>query len=871
MKLEMVKGRESSLIIEDAVKSITDDGFLADSYSKAFHALCDYVRCSDRIRAELFREKYPSARNGILYRSPQNIIAFSGKRGSGKSSTMLSFSDVLNNSKKLDALCDHSGDSNINGAYFNLKGRCFIVLDPIDPTTLEKNQSILSVVLSRLLFKAEENWASHLNFYGNFQDKESKKTELLSSARQCLTGISTIKSKEEVPQELSDLQKVGDSSILKKNLFDFVELFLHFCDMGKNAASKNSILVLQIDDTDCQINQGYEVMEDIRKYLTIPNVLILMATDSIQLRQVLIQHYVSDFSSNLKENLVKKEKLRHLGEKHLTKLMPPSCVVHLPSIDDVIRDKLDLLQLCYYENEESKENLLDPNTGKTHVEYDFQSVLLRFIYKKTRIVFTAHDAYANNIIPTTLRGLAHLLNLLSSMDDVPEIDLSKAPFEPGYLAEMLKSQFPILERNLDLFEDYFLHDWLQAKLPQDRIEIVEKFSNQAPDQRIPFIIKELAAYYAPLQSDIEKNTRNYFALQNYDAPTYVELDELLRTILGTNESYKDIKFRQAEDFYFIFAVRTLLTILNNRDVLRVKRRAIHNFNQDKSDLIVFNFLKEKTSLPTGFYLDPVKLYGYQLVGGEGIRSNDYTGSKYFRSKASKEFFQTAYFHNKDGKKYFNFTGGIIQWLNPKKEYWAELSQLDIYMTQELAILMAANCDVQETARKAVAREAKIVPATKKSNLKAAVESSFVLMQNGVANINQGMLKQYKLDDQVESVWKINKQVGTWLTSFQALMVEITKKRSFPRFDAKLPNVFNESRIRNLHQELNEYAVRLKEYAQSKGMVLDETKIKSLKELLHFMPVLDNNLLMNRSQFDQIKDQLYRELSQFFQNGDGEQK
>ena len=157
---------------------------------------------------------------------------------------------------------------------------------------MEENQSILSIVLSRLLFKAEECWNQNLNFYGNFQDKESKKTELLSAARKCLNGISTIKSKKELSNDLADLQRVGDSSILEQNLYDFVELFLQFINTHNNSETENCLLVLQIDDIDCQISQGYEVMEDIRKYFTIPNVLILMATDTKLLSQLLTQHYV---------------------------------------------------------------------------------------------------------------------------------------------------------------------------------------------------------------------------------------------------------------------------------------------------------------------------------------------------------------------------------------------------------------------------------------------------------------------------------------------------------------------------------------------------------------------------------------------------
>ncbi len=860
MKLEMFKGRESSLIIEDAIRSIKDDGFLADSYSKAFQALCDYITRSDRIRAELFREEHPSARNGILYRSPQNIIAFSGKRGSGKSSTMLSFSDALGEPNKLNRLCGPSGSGGTNEVYSELKGKRFVVLDPIDPTALEKNQSILSVVLSRMLFKAEENWTNHINFYGSFQDKESQKTELLSSARQCLNGISTIKSKKEVPQELSDLQKVGDSSILKKNLFDFVELFLQFSDTERNTTLKNSILVLQIDDTDCQIIQGYEVMEDIRKYLTIPNVLILMATDTKQLRQVLIQHYVSDFSSNLKEGLVKKEELRHLGEKHLTKLMPPPCVVHLPTIDDAIRDKSGLLQLCYYEEVGQKRNLLDPGEGESYAGYDFQSVILRYIYKKTHIVFTSHDAYSNNIIPTTLRGLAYLLSQLSSMEDVPEVDLSKDSLSPTDLAQALEKQFPILERNLNLFEEYFLHDWIQAKLPQDKIEIIEKFSNQVPDQRIPFIVKELAAYYEPRL--LNRMTNPYLSFLYLSAPTYVDLDELLRTIQGTKNADNEVAFRQMEDFYFVFAVRTVLSIKNNRDILRVKRRTVRNFALKKSERIIFNYLKEKTSLPAGFYLEKTNLYGHLLVYDRAVEAQNYTNPIQFRSKAHEGLINSFYFPSNDGQ-YFNFTGGVIQWLAPKD--LGEMDQLEIYKAQELAALMAANCDVQETARKAVAREqAKI--GGRKANLKGAVEAGLALIQDAVSNINQGMLKQYALGEGQTSVWKINDQTAKDLTSFGKSKPKNQLPSTYPKFDVDLPSVDNEDRKDAFKQALTRYSEQLEEYTLIMGKEWDKSKFKTLNELVAFEPQFNQaGLITNEQQFTKLKKKLYGELDKFFQD------
>jgi len=865
MKLEMIKGKESSLIIEDAIKSIMEDGFLADSYLKAFHALCDYATCSDSVRMELQSGRL-CARDITLYLAPQNIIAFSGKRGSGKSSSMLSFSEVLGNPKKIEELCDHPK----NGQdYSVLKSKHFIVLDPIDPTTLEKNQSILSVILSRLIFRAEENWNRHTPLCSGFQDRERIKTDLLTLARQCLNGINAIKSKEDVSRDLAELQKVGDSSILKRNLYDFVEVFLQFENLEKHISSANAnyMLVIQFDDTDCQITQGYEIMEDIRKYLTIPNTLILMATDIKQLRRVLVQHYVSDFYNNLQYSLVKVKEINHFGEKYLTKLMPPSQVVHLPDIDDIIREQLGFIHLYYYESEEKKQNLLDSEYEK----YDFQSVILRYIYKKTHIVFSAHDAYANNIIPTTLRGLAYFLNQLSSMEDIQEIDLSKELDAKG-LADALENQIPILERNINLFEEYFLHDWISAKLTQDMIEIIEKFSNQAPDQRVPFIFKELADYYMKQEKEKSLNVNSviagYGAMNYYDSITYADLDKLLRIIQGTicDSSYKEIQFRQPEDFYFVFAIRTLLTIKNNKDILRVKRKAINNYTASGEEPIAFNYLKVKTSLPTDLYLDPVQLFGHNLI--KDFQKDNQTHIEHFQ----KRYFHT--YQDTGGiTKTFNFTGGIIEWLAPKEDDYKDFDQRKLYMAQELAVLTAANCDAQELARKAVARKAKENGQTNSPSFSDAVDKALQLVQNAVADINNGMLSSYKADIAGGSVWKVNSQIKDCLNLLQELAPK-TKENileiPYSIFNYDIPQFMSE-RINILHEKVKEYEKELKAYAKQIDKPLSNEIKNLLSSLLSFEFKsadgidADNSTIINGNEFDEIRNQLKQKLDQLFSN------
>ncbi len=851
MKLEIIKGNEFSLIVEDALESIEQDGFLAESYLKAFDSAYQYVTYSHVMRRKLSKPESDFARNGMLYRSSQNIIAFSGSRGSGKSSTMLSFSDTLAQPDRLKELCRLSGSEK---TFEGFESMHFIVLDPIDPTTLEKNQSILSVVLSRLLYMAEENWKRRLDFYGHFQDKESTKTELLVLARKCLNGISTIKSKKTIAEDLSELQKVGDSSILKKDLYDFVECFIRFYNIGKNIAPENCFLVLQIDDTDCQIAQGFEVMEDIRKYLTVPNVLILMATDTGLLRQVLTQHYVSDFRDNLQLQMTEKEELRNLGVKHLTKLLPPPHVIYLPNIDEVIRDKRDrdewihIYYMTLSDNGEKKINLLNPCETSDYEAYDFQSVLLRYIYRKTNLVFVSHDAYANNIIPTTLRGLAHLLSLLSSMEDVPAVRLDKPHEQPDtdFLLEGLKAQLPVLEKNLNRFEEYFLHEWIQAKLPLEMASIIERLANQAPDQRLPFIIEQLESFYA-----MELYKREVFsggAIFNNlpEDASYAKLDEMLRIIQGTRQPPQSTTFRQSEDFYFVFAIRTLLTIKNNKDILKVRMKTVRDFDPISGEKIVFDYLMGKTSLPTGFYLDPVQLYGHKLVE-EDLANVPYADSALFQKIPSMDSYR------------FNFTGVIINWLSLQEDDYAKFSQREIWQAQELAAIIAANCDVQEAARKAVAREAR-KGTTPKDDLIGAVEESLALVQNAVADINQGMFERYRIEEDADSYLIISDSAKNVLESVEKIHKETVANindipKFFYDFEAKLP----EARDKELKNEQAAYKDRVNSFLKKCNIDLSVRNERVLDQIIAFEPEYKDGELQNKAALKDYVDELYEQL------------
>ena len=82
-----------------------------------------------------------------LFRYSSNIIAFSGQRGGGKTSTMLSFSKIM---QRIGEERKWDYDQELQSAWKELQNVSFIVLSPLEPSVLEGQQSILSVVLSRL-------------------------------------------------------------------------------------------------------------------------------------------------------------------------------------------------------------------------------------------------------------------------------------------------------------------------------------------------------------------------------------------------------------------------------------------------------------------------------------------------------------------------------------------------------------------------------------------------------------------------------------------------------------------------------------------------------------------------------------------------
>ena len=651
MRLTAKRGSENKLIVSTNIHD--PDEFMYPAYQQALFALKEILSNADDFNLNDICNE--------LYGYSQNIIAFSGKRGQGKTSTMISFSSAMAQNKL-------NNPDNQNDNFF-LKYR-FEVLPPIDPTIMESTQSILTIILSRMYHLAESAWAGSCNkgFSGR-GPSESQKNELLEHFQTCLTSINAIKSREENKvRSLQAINEVSDSSQLKKSIYILTQKLLKF--ISENEREPKKYLVIQLDDTDFQVSKGHEILEDIRKFFSIPNVVILMATDMSLLRSVILQHYISVFEPSLSYKSKTVRDLEQIESKYVDKMIPPVYVVHLPKLEDSVLHYGSKMTICYTDRDSKNNILVDPSKNEKEDIFSVQELILRYIYKKTGIVFAVPSSYYHDIIPTTLRGLVQMLSLLSSMEDLPSIDPTQISGEGAieYLKTALRSRIDAQEKNIPLFENYFLNEWVYAKCSHNRIASIHALANYTGSNRIRFAVKQLSETYS-IQPETEKIG-------------YVGFAEYIKRI--------EEKHREIEDYYYIFAIRTCLTIQNHKAALRQMRFCIDNHQEGS---LIFDFSPEKTGLPNTYQLPKrIKKYGEYVMSSED--------EIFVSAKKEKLIKDTLYVDDVgEDKNQFNVLNFITLALNLGAARREEIinSNIDqrwVYVVQMAALQIAMNLDVQ---------------------------------------------------------------------------------------------------------------------------------------------------------------------------------
>lgn len=277
-----------------------------------------------------------------------NIIAFTGDRGSGKTSTMLSFVDSLDKNR-------------------------YEKLQVFEPANTEKNADILEVFIAKIF----------LNFKKEMSKiKEIDRRELIELFEKLYKNLRIFNENKEKFYENEDINNLidtADSIEMKKTLAETVDKYLSLKGPKKQ-------LLLIIDDFDLNFEKQYDILEKIRKYLIIPNLVILVCFKKDQMIKSIIDKLSKD---------------EEAGTKYFEKVFPADRIIEMPK--DI---SLNLL-----ENETLK-NIL----GKDENELSIRDAYFN-IFKIKVLKTELSETEKRLIFPETIRNIINQLIFLRNLSE----------------------------------------------------------------------------------------------------------------------------------------------------------------------------------------------------------------------------------------------------------------------------------------------------------------------------------------------------------------------------------------------------------------------------------------------------------------------
>jgi len=718
--LKVQRGEELNLHRLDEI--CDKESIMRPSYEKAMRALMRIMRQTKRFHMENQDSSDAYALENLLFGYSGNIIAFAAPRGGGKTATMLSFSEILAKGFRTDTLAPVVDNSFLNDMKCGQEEQpdawmarcCFLPLTPVAPAVLEGEQNILNVVWSRLYRYAERL----LSERRSDRIKEAQKNEIRRSLQKVLSGIKGIKDPEKkYSGDLASMQDVCDGLSLSRHFHMLVQNILDLAVGDHNVSDR--YLVIQLDDADSKMQRVYEVLEDVRKYLMIPNLVILMSVDQSCMSDVVLQDNLRCFPDLIKidENRLSQDLLK-ISNKYIDKLIPPTHMIQLPLLNQVVIQWGDMLRLKYVHQGDK-----DVYEWMKNDKLELETAILMLIYRKTGILFVKPGHYLHNMVPRTLRGFGQLLSHLDSMPDIPALDFHEATSVEKYAEAVLK-QSEIAAINQRRFEDYFKYRWINVKITNlEDQDFLRKFADSVSANRIRLAVKHLDKCYA--EKDKDNKSLGYFdfndhRIQTKEIKSREDLDHLMWEL--------DRIHRTERDFLLMFAIRTMFTLDSHQHILKQKRESARAFLKypRKQKILVFDLSPERIRVPESLPFN---------------KNAEKTLKKVFKDD-----------------NWIRVCSGVLTPLLDSKRIRSSIDDMEctdpeiiklqkvIHRMQDLAVMLYANCDATYEVRKYLDRHMRVLSDFRDPAPAVAIMDPVLSLVN---SINDGMLNPVLSEAQQE--------------------------------------------------------------------------------------------------------------------------
>lgn len=342
-----------------------------------------------------------------------NIIAFIGERGAGKTSCMYSALKIVKDAQEKDDWRP------IYGEHYKPKKKIKL-LKTIDPSFFDTKHNILEMLIGEMyreLKQRKERNASDLN-----RDKLHTLLAQFQETKRHLRFLATASNPFSQDDELEELDYLSSGADLRDSISLLIQRYLEL--------TGDNVLMIGIDDIDLNTKQAYSMVEKIRKYLILPQVVILFAVKLDQLASVIQLELATQFKDvrNNEYGSVSDSDISEMAERYLNKLIPLQARIFIPGPSSFFDRPLTVKDV----------------SGNKKEYASIREAVPSLIFAKCRYLFYNTQGTTSLIVPRNLRDLRMLVRMLFVMDDYNKEDSADT-----------------LSANKSQFRHYFFGTWLE--------------------------------------------------------------------------------------------------------------------------------------------------------------------------------------------------------------------------------------------------------------------------------------------------------------------------------------------------------------------------------------------------------------------------
>lgn len=393
--LSIEEDSDRTLLTYKDVISILENSFFSVVYNQAFEQISMIIKQSSN-----------SKQHDI-----QNIIAFTGRRGTGKTSAMLSFANFINK-------------FSIQFESNSLVTKC-IHLPTIDASHLGENEDILSIVLTNIIDSLDDE----IDDSQPYKEAYFETIKIFrEKACELLKRYSDILKKEQFDFESSYhyTKGISEKIDIEDDFSKFISEYANF-----KLPNSNAFLVITIDDIDMAPKKHIDIMKCIHKYLMKHNIIVMITTE--------LSFLIPEMQKTFYDNLCpmydvqdREDRSMRQVQEFLKKMLPSDNRITMPSwkkkdyiemfpimIDFGNRKNLDKFDKNFPKLSESefRKFMSKVSDDKSYMITPKQLILM-MIANRTKVYLDVKGNKYHFMEPTSLRNMYDLFYLLYSMNNV---------------------------------------------------------------------------------------------------------------------------------------------------------------------------------------------------------------------------------------------------------------------------------------------------------------------------------------------------------------------------------------------------------------------------------------------------------------------